>query len=158
MKEPAHLTFGHQPQDVVIKNGEVTLEALFKSTGIPIENFTLDSLDTHSNHTTYGRFDKFNSKYNPFGTATTQACAIQNVRCFLTAPLVGGAHRLVRSANALPEEDERHRWPLLCRVAEGGARPTREEPPRGAPHSLATRQTHSQQLLMSVFFFVGGGG
>jgi hypothetical protein len=56
------------PQDIVVKRGEVTLETLFKSMGIPIENFTLDSLDTHSNHTTYGRFDKFNSKYNPFGT------------------------------------------------------------------------------------------
>lgn len=55
----------------MVKKGEVTLEALFKSTGIPIENFTLDSLDTHSNHTTYGRFDKFNSKYNPFGTQLT---------------------------------------------------------------------------------------
>lgn len=48
----------------------MTLKELFNSLNIPIENFTLDSLDTHSNHTTYGRFDKFNSKYNPFGTAS----------------------------------------------------------------------------------------
>lgn len=61
--------YATSPNDIVVKKGEVTLEALFKSTGVPIENFTLDSLDTHSNHTTYGRFDKFNSKYNPFGSS-----------------------------------------------------------------------------------------
>lgn len=56
---------------MVIKKGQVTLEKVFDSIGIPIEHFTLDSLDTHSNHTTQGRFDKFTSKYNPFGKITS---------------------------------------------------------------------------------------
>ena len=54
----------------MIKDGNVTLGTEFKKLGIPIENFTLDSLDVSANAATFGHFDRFNSKYNPFGQST----------------------------------------------------------------------------------------
>ncbi|KAI5191805.1 AMP deaminase [Nematocida sp. AWRm77] len=56
------------PDDVVHKDTkEYTLKEVFRQINKSSENLCIDSLDTHSNLDTFHRFDRFNSKYNPYG-------------------------------------------------------------------------------------------
>ncbi|KAI5190207.1 AMP deaminase [Nematocida minor] len=57
--------------DVVYKDktGEKhTLSDIFSGINKTVDTLCLDSLGTHSNLETFHRFDRFNSKYNPYGT------------------------------------------------------------------------------------------
>ncbi|KAH9385531.1 AMP deaminase [Nematocida major] len=59
------------PEDEVYRDkaGEVhTLSNIFSGINKTVDTLCLDSLGTHSNLETFHRFDRFNSKYNPYGT------------------------------------------------------------------------------------------
>ncbi|KAI5185618.1 AMP deaminase [Nematocida homosporus] len=57
-----------EPNEVVYKDGEEqTLQNIFQRINKTPDTLCLDSLDTHSNIDTFHRFDRFNSKYNPYG-------------------------------------------------------------------------------------------
>ncbi|EJW04834.1 AMP deaminase [Edhazardia aedis USNM 41457] len=49
------------------EDGVMTLGEVFNRLNIPIDNFCIDSLDTHALTDTFQRFDRFNAKYNPYG-------------------------------------------------------------------------------------------
>jgi AMP deaminase len=57
------------PDDVVHSDGEsqMTLREVFSSLGKHEGNLCIDSLDTHAHIEAFHRFDRFNSKYNPYG-------------------------------------------------------------------------------------------
>jgi len=57
------------PKEVVHRGDkEYTLEEVFEKINKKLENLCIDTLDTHSNLDTFHRFDRFNTKYNPYGT------------------------------------------------------------------------------------------
>ncbi|KAI5129907.1 AMP deaminase [Nematocida parisii] len=60
-----------KPFDVVHKDklgNSHTLVDIFTGINKTVDTLCLDSLGTHSNLETFHRFDRFNSKYNPYGT------------------------------------------------------------------------------------------
>lgn len=59
----------NSPNDLVYKLEDkiYTLKEIFMKLKIPEDNFCIDALETHAHTDTFRRFDKFNSKYNPYG-------------------------------------------------------------------------------------------
>ncbi|KAI5181348.1 AMP deaminase [Nematocida sp. AWRm80] len=56
------------PNEIVHRsNKEYTLQEIFQQINKTADTLCFDSLDTHSNIDTFHRFDRFNSKYNPYG-------------------------------------------------------------------------------------------
>eukprot|EP00033_Pygsuia_biforma_P004831 GCRY01005296.1.p1 GENE.GCRY01005296.1~~GCRY01005296.1.p1 ORF type:complete len:740 (-),score=199.59 GCRY01005296.1:314-2533(-) len=62
------------PHDIVLTRGDPpeprTLMEVFKDLELDPHDLSVDALDVHAGHGTFQRFDRFNSKYNPFSCTT----------------------------------------------------------------------------------------
>jgi len=61
--------FEQEPDKVVSKDGK-TLKQVFEALSVNPQHISIDSLDVHAEQSTFHRFDKFNTKYNPIGEKT----------------------------------------------------------------------------------------
>lgn len=94
----------HSPKEIVYRDKtgeEQSLSEIFTRLNKTVDTLCLDSLGTHSNLETFHRFDRFNSKYNPYGAPILREVFLKHDN------IIGGAYLAELTKELIEEIEER---------------------------------------------------